>query len=229
MKKFFLTIGLILSSLLFVYAQKIQTPEEQANYTNVITKRADKIVDVLGIKDSVKYGRVRDVLVNQYRKLSNIHDTRDAEVAAINNAKKQPGADKAAENAEIAVIDTNVAQQLHQLHETYISRLSKELSPEQIDKVKDEMTYKVLEVTYNGYLDELPNLTDEQKKKIKNWLIEAREHAIDAGSSKEKHEWFGKYKGRINNYLSAQGYDMKKAGEEWQKRIKERAEQKQQK
>jgi len=33
----------------------------------------------------------------------------------------------------------------------------------------------------------------------------------------------GRYKGRINNYLSAQGYDMKKAGQEWQKRLKEKA------
>ncbi len=33
-------------------------------------------------------------------------------------------------------------------------------------------------------------------------LWEAREHAIDGGSSEEKHAWFGKYKGRIiNNYL----------------------------
>ena len=31
---------------------------------------------------------------------------------------------------------------------------------------------------------------------------------------------FGKYKGRINNYLSAEGYNVKKEGEEWQKRIK---------
>ena len=35
---------------------------------------------------------------------------------------------------------------------------------------------------------------------------------------------FGKYKGRINNYLSAQGYDLKKEGIEWQKRIKAAAE-----
>ena len=34
----------------------------------------------------------------------------------------------------------------------------------------------------------------------------------------KKHAWFGKYKGRINNYLSAAGYDLKKEGEDWQKR-----------
>jgi mRNA-degrading endonuclease RelE of RelBE toxin-antitoxin system len=84
------------------------------------------------------------------------------------------------------------------------------------------MTYKVYPITYTAYQDELPNLTEPQKAKIKAWLIEARENAIDAESSEKKHAWFGKFKGRINNYLSAQGYDMKKEGEEWQKRIKER-------
>jgi hypothetical protein len=68
----------------------------------------------------------------------------------------------------------------------------------------------------------LPNLTAEQKEKIYGWLVEARDIAMDQGSSEKKHAVFGKYKGRINNYLSAAGYDMKKEGEAWQKRIKER-------
>jgi hypothetical protein len=82
------------------------------------------------------------------------------------------------------------------------------------------MTYNLVAITYNAYLAEVLTLTDAQKAQIKAWLIEAREHAIDAESSEKKHGVFGKYKGRINNYLSAQGYDMKKEGEEWQKRIK---------
>jgi len=74
----------------------------------------------------------------------------------------------------------------------------------------------------------LPNLTDAQKKQILDWLTEAREHAMDAESSDKKHAWFGKYKGRINNYLAAAGIDMKKAEKEWQERIKERKQQQQQ-
>jgi hypothetical protein len=41
---------------------------------------------------------------------------------------------------------------------------------------------------------------------------------MDAGSSEEKHGWFRKYKGRINNELSAAGYDLKLAEEEWRRR-----------
>ena len=57
----------------------------------------------------------------------------------------------------------------------------------------------------------LPQLTVEQQAEILANLLEAREYAMDAGSSDEKHAWFGKYKGRINNYLSAAGYDLKRA------------------
>ena len=43
----------------------------------------------------------------------------------------------------------------------------------------------------------IPTLKNEEKKQILAWLKEAREYAIDAESSKKKHETFGKYKGRI--------------------------------
>jgi hypothetical protein len=49
-------------------------------------------------------------------------------------------------------------------------------------------------------------------------LIEAREYAIDGGSSEEKHRWFGEYKGRINNYLSKEGYNLDQEREAWKKR-----------
>lgn len=196
-----------------------QTQAEQDNYTKVITDRSAKIVTAVGVTDSAKFKRVRDILVNQYRTLGTIHDTRNAKVKEI---KDQAPNDKAGANAEIAAIDSNVDKQLNEQHAVFLTKLSKELTADQISGVKDEMTYKVLEVTYNAYVDELPQLTDAQKAQIRTWLVEAREKAIDAESSNKKHEVFGKYKGRINNYLSKQGYDMKKAGEEWQKRIKER-------
>ncbi len=37
-----------------------------------------------------------------------------------------------------------------------------------------------------------------------------------------KHDAFGKYKGRINNYLTGRGYNLTKEREEWYKRIKAR-------
>lgn len=197
----------------------ITAKAQDANYTQVITKRSDKILTNVGITDSVKFKKLETVLVDQYRFINDVHEKRDADVKAIKGAA---GDDKTAANAKIAVIDSSLEHQLNKQHVIFLTKLGKNMNAEQIDKVKDEMTYKVMPLTYGAYLDELPQLTDEEKAQIKIWLVEAREKAIDAESSGKKHGVFNKYKGRINNYLSKHGYDMKKAGEEWQKRIKER-------
>lgn len=110
---------------------------------------------------------------------------------------------------------------VHQLHDRYLSKLSSVLTTEQVTKVKDGMTYGVLPITYNAYLQMLPQLNKQQRQQILSWLEEAREKAMDAGTSEQKHAWFGKYKGRINNYLSSAGIDMKKAEAEWKKRRNE--------
>ena len=68
----------------------------------------------------------------------------------------------------------------------------------------------------------IPTLTQEEKAQIMAWLVEAREFAIDAENSNKKHAAFGKYKGRINNYLAKRGYDLKKEREAWYERIKAR-------
>lgn len=41
-------------------------------------------------------------------------------------------------------------------------------------------------------------------------------------NSNKKHAAFGKYKGRINNYLAKRGYNLTKEREEWAKRVKAR-------
>ncbi|WP_121811202.1 DUF3826 domain-containing protein [Mucilaginibacter kameinonensis] len=195
-----------------------QSPADN-NYIKVITERSNKIVTGAGITDSVKFKKVRDIVVAQYNDLNTVYEARKTKV---NDIKAQMPDDKNGANAKIALIDTDVVKQVKVLHTAYIKKLNKELSADEVDKIKDGMTYRIYPITYTAYQDEIPNLTEEQKSKIKGWLLEARENAIDAESSEKKHAWFGKFKGRINNYLSAQGYDMKKEGEEWQKRIKER-------
>lgn len=219
MKKYVLAIGFSLFLSTAVFAKAAIDTAKQDNYTQVITKRSEKIVSSLNLTDSAKFKRVTTIIAGQYLILGTIHDGRNAKAKDI---KAQAGDDKAKASAQITSLDSVTDIQLNQAHSAYITKLSTELTPAQIDQVKDGMTYNILGVTYTAYLDELPNLTDAQKAQIKAWLVEAREHAIDAESSEKKHAWFGKYKGRINNYLSKEGYDMKKAEADWQQRIKDR-------
>jgi hypothetical protein len=197
-------------------AADVTASDVEAAYAQEIVKRADKVLAPLGITDEGQKSRVRDLITGQYRTLREIHAARDAR---INEAKRSPG------DASIAEAWTKTARdaaslKLAEAHRRFVARLTVELTPEQVDKIKDGMTYGVVGITYKRYLELFPNLRDEDKRELMADLIEARELAMDAGSSEEKHAVFGKYKGRINNYLSKAGYDMKQAEKDLAERQK---------
>ncbi len=197
-----------------VVAQNPTTAQDpEAAYTRTIHDRADRIVATLELTDSNQVVRVADMIAEQYRHLRDIHDARDA---ALKDAKEQ-GGDQEAVGRRVEVIQADTAAKLGKLHKAYLAQLSHELTPKQVEKVKDGMTYDVRTVTYNAYLKMFPELKDHQKAQIQDWLIQAREIAMDAGTSQEKHAIFGKCKGRINNYLSVAGYDLKKGEENLRK------------
>ena len=111
--------------------------------------------------------------------------------------------------------------ELYKHHFELASALSVYLNDEQIDAVKDGMTFGRLKRDYQATQDMIPTLSDFEKQQILIWLKEAREFALDAADSKGKHFWFDKYRGRTNNWLSARGYDLKKERDAWMKRIEE--------
>ena len=215
MKRNFLLVALLWVSTTSLVAQGTSsTADKEAAYTRTITTRAEKIVAALAISDSAKSNRLVKIIADQYRNLNNIHTSRDEQVKAV----KEAGGEQNEVALRITAAEDDAIIKLDNLHKQYISQLSSELTAAQVVQVKDGMTYGVLPVTYKGYNEMIPQLTEVQKKQIMEWLVEAREHAMDAESSEKKHWWFGKYKGRINNYLSSQGYDLKKEGEAWEKR-----------
>lgn len=216
MKLSFLSIIIILISSQLSVAQLVKSDKEQAAYTQVLTKRSRKIVDQLHLNDPSKVKAITGILVDQYKGIGKIYDLREAQEKLIKEADLSD--DAASLQASLTSLAAQV--QLKKLHRAFIGKLEARLTPEQVNKIKDGMTYNVLSVTYKGYVDMIPSLTEEQKTKIMANLIEAREYAIDGGSSEEKHWWFGKYKGRINNYLSKEGYNLDQEREAWKKRRK---------
>ena len=223
MKICLLLFVIVLNSFTGVLAQESSNAiNKDAAYTQTITNRAEKIVQTLEISDSSKAKRVTNIIASQYRNLNTLHTERDDQISQI----KQKGLSKEIVDSQIKTVREITDKKLSVLHNAFLTALSHELSQEQVTKVKDGMTYNVLKVTYTAYSDMIPSLTKEQKDQIMTWLVEAREQAMDAENSEKKHAWFGKYKGRINNYLSAEGYDLKKEREGWQQRIKEREEKK---
>src|SRR5882762_2445940 len=125
-----LVFVLMLGSTVLTHAQTTgpSQADKAAQYTEVITKRADKIVAKLNITDQAKYKRVLDVIVNQYRSINDIHDARNTQAADI---KKQAGDDKADANTKIKVLDDDLDQKINKQHTEYLSKLSADLSADQ--------------------------------------------------------------------------------------------------
>jgi len=188
-----------------------ETPE--AAYKRVVTERAAKIVATIQPLEQKKVVPVRDLIAEQYRRINDLDEQKKAQLTALKAQPKEAQTDEAKKQ-----IEAKSTAALDKLHGQYLKKLSRYLTPTQVDQVKDGMTYSVLPNTMRAYQEMLPDLTAAQKTQMLAWLTEAREHAMDAGSSKEKHAWFGKYKGKINNYLSAAGIDMNQAGKDWQAR-----------
>ena len=197
MRKVLFTAIVSLFTIMTSAQVALKTEGQDPQYVETIKGRAQKIVDGLQLADAQKAENVRNVIANRYFLLNDIHSK---------YGKDQQDA---------------LYAELYKHHFELASALALYLNEEQIDAVKDGMTYGRLKRDYNAQLDMIPSLTDEEKAQILVWLKEAREYAMDAADSKGKHFWFDKYRGRTNNWLSARGYDLKKERDAWMKRTEE--------
>lgn len=214
----FLTIFVTLITLSATNAQtiKLNSDGRDKDYVNTILERSKKVTDALNITGTEKGTQVLNIVANRYFELNDIYEERDslkkAASSLTGDSKKQAQ----------AFAESQKDSKLYRSHFAFDANLSLFLDEAGIETVKDVMTYNVVKVTYDAQCDMIPTLKEEEKVQILAWLKEAREFAIDAESSRKKHEAFGKYKGRINNYLSKRGYDLTKEREEWAKRVKAR-------
>ncbi len=214
----FLTIFVTLITLSATNAQtiKLNSDGRDKDYVNTILERSKKVTDALNITGTEKGTQVLNIVANRYFELNDIYEERDslkkAASSLTGDAKKQAQ----------AFAESQKDSKLYRSHFAFDANLSLFLDEAGIETVKDVMTYNVVKVTYDAQCDMIPTLKEEEKVQILAWLKEAREFAIDAESSRKKHEAFGKYKGRINNYLSKRGYDLTIEREEWAKRVKAR-------
>jgi Protein of unknown function (DUF3826) len=225
MKTHLLTTAMILSAVTFfcppVSAQTsappvLSTPpvtaaDKEVLYNHAIEYRAQKIMEALAMTDSAKSNRVHTLIVAHYHALRARDEAIDAELGGLPQGSNEW---RERRNAMFLAMS-------QPLHGEFMSALSSELTPEQIEKVKDVMTYGKVQFTYNAYCSIVPGLTDDDKAKILDLLKQAREVAMDGGSSGEKSDIFQQYKDQINSYLKTRGIDVDKAIQDWSERQKQ--------
>jgi hypothetical protein len=207
MKKLLSLLSLALLAATTALAQEASTNalnlppgETLTNYSKTIELRADDILKLLPLTDPAKQARVHEIIVAQYHSLKTWHAANDSKLKA-------------------SARDTNAVAEIRAslkvIHNDFLANLAGELTPDQIDIVKDKMVYNKVQVTYNAYCDIIPTLTDAQKAFILATLKDAREEAMDGATVNEKSAIFKKYKGRIANYLAKQGVNEAKFRKEW--------------
>jgi hypothetical protein len=180
-----------------------KSPEEVAAQAKAeADTRANSIVESLDIEDSTKAAHVHDTIASQYEAIHEWHAANDAERKALSTT--QPTGDDVDKAKEIQA-------SYQQLHDHFITALSADLTPEQIDKVKEKMTGGQMTATLKNYPVIVPNLTDEDLATIKTMLEQARDDAMDANTKNERIAIFKKYKGKINIYLNAHGHNVAQA------------------
>lgn len=210
-----LVIGFLFLLPAMVQGVELDSLHRDPAYVKSILGRSQKIVDKLNLQDRGVAENVLNTIANRYFELNDIYEKRDAKVNEI----KASGVTGEAKQKALSQAEAEKDAALYKTHFAFPATLSLYLDDKQIEAVKDGMTYGVVMVTYKATLEMIPSLKEEEKAQIYAWLVEAREFAMDAENSKKKHEAFGKYKGRINNYLSKRGYDLTKEREAWMKRI----------
>ena len=218
MKKIVLMSLLFLCGWISAGAVDLNKENRDPKYVESIVNRSQKIVDKLGLTDVKVAEDVCNIIANRYFELNDIYEIRDAKVKTV----KESGLTGDAKNEALKAAENEKDAALYRSHFAFPASLSLFLNEEQIEAVKDGMTYGVVKVTYEATLDMIPSLKEEEKVQIYACLVEAREFAMDAENSNKKHAAFGKYKGRINNYLAKRGYNLTKEREEWAKRVKAR-------
>ncbi len=97
------------------------------------------------------------------------------------------------------------------VHKTFIDGLQAELTPDQVETIKNSLTVNKLPITLKAYHQILPNLKPEDEAKIIDWLKRAREESLDQKNVDEMSPLFKKYKKEIEAYLDAHGYEWAKS------------------
>jgi hypothetical protein len=212
MKRRFLAVSSLTASAILLTQSalaQLSTPpaspaEMEATYTAAIEGRTDDILKPLALTNSVASNAVHDLIIAQYRVMRSRDDLINAKLVAT--GKQVNYANRAGE----------LESESKPLHDHFLAELGKVLTPDQIEKVKDKMTYNKVKITYEAYTNIIPGLTDSDKTKIMDLLKVAREKAVDGGSASEKSDIFQQYKNEINDYLNAHGHDVAKAYKDWE-------------
>lgn len=198
---FILSLLLLGSSLLPTFAS--------AAVDEATQKRADgkatRLLGSLKLEDTAKADRAKGLLTGWYLTLWAWHQENDPQLKELwtqwNQARAVVPKDEFPAEVIAHRID-DVYASLKPAYHAFIEKLSAELTPDQIDALKETWSRSPgKKRTYNAYLEIVPDLNDEQKKVILDRMDRAREDAMLTDSDKEIVAIYKRHKVKVEAYV----------------------------
>ena len=170
-----------------------------------LDQKSAKIVDALKLDDAEKATRVKTIESDWLGVMTSWHKEHDAELSKLwgewNKARSVVPKDEFPGEVVAHQIEAVYAS-LKPAYDDYIKCLSVELSPEQIDAIKERWSRSPgMMRTYNAYLVIVPDLTDKDKDVIKARMNAARESAMLTDADKEIISLFKVQKVKVEQYV----------------------------
>jgi hypothetical protein len=170
-----------------------------------IDAKAKRLIDVIKLDDSAKAERVKGIMGTWFVALWDWHKQHDAELNELWSqwSKARSVVPKDEFPAEVIAhkID-DVYASLKPAYQTFLTRLATELTPQQIDAIKEFWSRSPgMKRTYDAYLETVPDLTDEQKQVIYNRMLLAREAAMLTDADKEVVNIYKRHKVKVEAYV----------------------------
>jgi hypothetical protein len=181
------------------------TPVDPAGAQKRIADKATRLISALKIEDADKTARVQGMLVEWLVTLSDWHRVNDPALKDLwsqwNQARSVVPKDEFPAEVIAHRIDAVYAS-LKPAYQAFVVKLSAELTPEQINALKERWSRSPgMKRTYNGYLEIVPDLTEAQKKVIYDRMYLAREDAMLTDADKEIINIFKRHKVKVEAYV----------------------------
>ncbi len=192
-------------------AADASTPASSSALDEATRKKVDqkvsRLLDTAKVTDADKVAKVKAIGAEWFTTLFTWHKAHDAEINALwsqwNKARAVVPKDEFPGEIIATQIEAVYAS-LQPAYASYIQRLSAELTPEQIDAIKEAWSRSPgMKRTYNSYLEIAPDLTDKDKEVILARMHLAREAAMLTDADKEIVSIFKRHKVKVEQYIGS--------------------------
>jgi len=169
-----------------------------------IEKKAGEWVEALNLQDAAKKARVTGVISWHLKTIRDWHN--DHSYTTV------PAGINPATGNKLSELDRQVianSAMPKSIHDSLMKTLRNELDSAQVVTVLDKYTVGKVDFTMRGYKAIVPDLTAEEEATIFNYLVQAREQAIDYKNMNQVSAIFEIYKTKSEQYLNSRGRNWK--------------------